>query len=644
MVDFSSDAIVHRSFRTTLRGFDQSEVKAFLRETAEAVAALTAERDRLAAKLQAGDIDDLKQEIEAASQEILSVLEAARAAAESMRERAATEAARWRSDAAAEAERTRREAQADAEHMRTDAWTASEAMLSQVQHETDRVRSETEKEAMRLVGEAERNAHRTAGAGRREAEELIRTARMEAERLVLAAKASHDEIIALATRKAEVAQERTRALEERRDELRRELDSVRAAITAVESELDERREALSSVPVVPAGPENEAKEEWTLGETVRVVRPGQADTRSDELPVVSEPRHRPDPTPELRVLTAAELRSRQQAASPHTPDPAASADDDSSTSLGETGDVELDEDAAMGDGTVPEAVEAEATPTDVESEPSGTDAGSVPPHAEPEFSVDDEAATQQVDDIDGLFARLREPVGTGEQADSRAPVIEEVSGRRPEPRSPAVVSGSDPFEVRDELLLPVSNRALRNLKRQLTEEQNGALEAIRLDESGWRPDSETLEASLRPDLVVLAAESFAAGHAAAERLTGDKLPRPSTPTSNPTGEFVKTLSSELERAVSDGRSHGHGSRELGSDVSRIFRAWRTDETERRLRHYSYLAFNRGLVESLRAGDAAGLRWVVAGRGCAACRELGGRDSFEDPPPAHEGCGCTVVPA
>ena len=634
MVEFSSDAIAHRSFRRSLRGFDQSEVEEFLQETAEAVAALTAERDRLSAQLQTGDAANLRQEIEVVSEEIHSVLEAARSVAETMRERAAADVARWRSEAIAEAEKTRREAQADAEHMRTDAWTTSEALLAQVQRETERIRNETEKESMRLVGEAEREAHRTVGAGRRESEEMVRTARMEAEKLVLAAKASHDEIIEMATRKAEVAQERTRALEERRDELRRELDSVRAAIAAVESELDERREALSSTPSVPEEPEGEPKEEWTPGETVRVVRPGHPDARSDELPVVSEPRPRPDPTPELRVLTAAELRSRQQGQSPRTAEPAAGDDEDSSGPPVETADVMMEEKPSTPDETVPEPVETHPPPTEVEAAPE--EAG-VPPAVETAA----EPASQQMDDVEGLFARLREPVEMGEQADTRA--VDEGSEQPPEPRSTAVASGLDPFELRDELLLPVSNRALRNLKRQLTEEQNNALEAIRLDESGWMPDQETLEASLRPDLVVLAAESFAAGHAAAEKLTGDKLARPPTPKSNLAGEFVKILTSELERAVSDGRSHGHGSRQLGSDVSRIFRAWRTDETERRLRHYSYVAFNRGLVESLRSGEVAGLRWVVAGRGCAACRDLGGRDSFEDPPPAHEGCSCTVVP-
>ncbi|MEX2280203.1 MAG: DivIVA domain-containing protein [Acidimicrobiia bacterium] len=619
MVDFTPDAIAHRSFRTTLRGFDQSEVVAFLSELAEAAAALTAERDRLAATLQTGDAVDLKREIETVSSEVHSVLEAARSAAETMRERAAAETARWRSEAIADAEKSRREAQADAEHLRTDAWTTSEALLSQAQREAEQIKTEAEKESLRLVGEAEREAHRTLGAGRREAEETIRSARMEAEKLVLDARASHDEIIETATRKAEVAQERTRALEERRDELRRELDSVRSAIAAVESELDERREALGATASAPETPPAHAGANWVPGETVRVVRPGHTDARTDELPVVDEPRSRPEPTPELRVLTPEELRRRQQGSdsTPQAPPPEGSDAED------------FEEFFSI-------AVEAEDLPDEVEAD---TPVEETAPDPAPVVE-DRPVPPPVVEDVDGLFARLRDPA----RAEQRAARADEAPLPAPAP-VPATVSPGlevDPFEIRDRLLLPIANRALRNLKRQLTEEQNGALERIRIDHEGWEPDSESLEVNLRPDLIVLVAESFAAGHAAAESLTSSKLSRPVTPTDPIASEFVASLTTDITRVLADGRAHDHGSRQVAADISRVFRAWRTDESERRIRHFAFAAFNRGLVASLPDG-MAGLRWVVAGRGCAKCRDLGGRETVEDIPPAHEGCGCTLVP-
>ncbi|HVR33303.1 MAG TPA: DivIVA domain-containing protein [Acidimicrobiia bacterium] len=613
MVEFSPDALAHRSFRTTLRGFDQTEVRDFLAELGAMLAGLIAERDQLAATLQAGDVVDLKREIEVVSGEVHSVLEAARSAAETMRERAAAETATWRAEAIADAESARRDAHADAEHLRTDAWTTSETLLSQAQREAAGLRAEAEKEAMRLVGESERDAHRHIGAGRREAEETVRTARMEAERIVLEARASHDEIIETATRKAEIAQERTRALEERKDELRRELDSLRAAIASVESELDERREALSLSEVAAEPPAREVRGEWVPGETVRVVRPGPHETRTDDLPVISEPRPLPDPTPELRVLTPQELRSRQDPERSTTPVPTEVSADDASIAS-----VEVEEDQSI-DGEV--------------SQPAADE----PSAKEPE---EPEPAAPALQEVEGLFARLREPISTETAAPASTPAA---SGAASSPSVSVSTLDVDPFEMRDELLLPIANRALRNVKRQLTEEQNAALEAIRIDASAWSPDTDALEASLRPDLVVLSAESFAAGHAAAERLTATKLGRPATPSDSPSPGFAASLASDLDRAMADGRAHEYGARQLASDVSRVFRAWRTDESERRMRHLSLMAFNRGLVESLEAAGSAGVRWIVAGRGCAICRDLAGRDPVEDPPPAHEGCTCTVVP-
>ena len=631
MVEFTPDVIAQRSFRTSLRGFDQTEVREFLASLAERVTELQAERDHLSATMQAADTTDLKDEIETVSREIHSVLESARSAAETMRERAAAETARWRSEATAEAEQTRREAHADAEHLRTDAWTTSEGLLTQAQREAARIRDEAEKESMRLVGEAEREAHRTLGNARRESEEALRTARMEAEKLVLDARASHDEIIESANRKAEVAQERTAALEARRDELRKELDSVRAAIAAVESELDERREALSLAPTPEEQPPPDAGEQWVPGETVRVVRPGHQEVRNENQAVTSDSRPRPEPTPELRVLTPAELRSRQ-----------AKGTDVASDSEPDIEDV--------GEGffsagvEVEEVVEAEAPADEVPDDDappeteSATDLEAAIEETAPEPDEPAAEGRPGLDVLESLFARLRQPVAPAPETEAEPDEV----AREAEDRPVAAVmtaDGPDPFEVRDETLLPIANRALRNLKRQLTEEQNAALESIRIDDKGWEPDAEALAASIRPDLVVLAAESYGAGHRAAETLTGLDLPRPAAPSEQADGGFADGLSADLTRALADGRTHEHGSRQLASDISRIFRAWRTDEAERRVRHLSYVAFNRGVAESLGDRD---VRWVVAGRGCAACRDHGGRP-VEELPPLHEGCACTVVP-
>ena len=47
----------------------------------------------------------------------------------------------------------------------------------------------------------------------------------------------------------------------------------------------------------------------------------------------------------------------------------------------------------------------------------------------------------------------------------------------------------DPDQMRERLLLPLQNRAHREVKRQLTEQQNLALEQFRVTGADWNPDA-----------------------------------------------------------------------------------------------------------------------------------------------------------
>lgn len=237
-------------------------------------------------------------------------------------------------------------------------------------------------------------------------------------------------------------------------------------------------------------------------------------------------------------------------------------------------------------------------------------------------------------DVSGLFSRLRTD-DMPHQSDT-AP-YEPVMSRR------LTASVVDPFEVRDRLLLPIGNRALRNLKRQLTEAQNEALEEIRLDEAHWEPTADSIRTRVKADLVVLFAESFGAGHAAAEEMMGGRVSRPATPRGEVGVDFVDDLVRELVQVLSEGRHAGHGARQLGSSLSRVFRGWRTDQSERRVRDLSLAAYHDGLVRSLELTDVTDLVWRVAGRGCATCRAAGEEHPSDLVPPAHPGCECTVSP-
>jgi DivIVA domain-containing protein len=598
MDQLTPEEITGRSFRQTFRGVDPAEVNEFLGQVAQQFGELLAQRDRLAGRLGEFAERDLRSEFVAVGEEVSGVLESARIAAEGMRDRAATDSARWRTEAMSEAEVERRSATEDAEHLRSDAWHTAEELLRQAQLEARRLVDSAERDALSVLGESEREAHRLTAAGRREAEDVTRAARMESERLGAEATARHDEIVETARRQAEAAQERARALEQRRQELMTELETLRSSLSRMEGELDERRTRLDvnvveEVPEPPAArpsrPDGDTGDNWVPGETVRVI-----------------PRRRPT-----------------------APAPVQSKDPEDV--------VEEAMRRRVPDVPTPEASKAAAQP-----EPSHT---SVPEGTEPSDQPPPAAAPATGDEVADIFTRLRggptQPTAPPVSISSPEPEPEpEPAAAKPDPkRVRKAATAIDPVELRQRLLLPVSNRALRNLKRQLTEIQNDALEELRTSGGEWEPTSAPMEEQIRPDLVVLLSEAFSMGHTAAEEMIGSSFPRPPTPARDEAPTLAGGLVEQLRQVMADGTEEG--SREVAASVSRVFRGWRTDEAERRVTDLASSAYHDGIRATL-AGSRHKLGWVVAGRGCARCREVA-EDADGAAPPLHPGCGCTLVP-
>ena len=592
--DITPDDIRRAEFRAVRRGLDPDQVASFLERVAANVEELEKERERLATKLGEYADRDLASEFESLGREVAAVLQSAREAADSMRERATMDAARWRSEAMAEVEAMRKEARSDAEALRGDAWATGTELLNQSSAEARRVRGEAEQDVLSVMGEAEREAHRLTSTARREAEDVIRAAMMDSEKLASEAKKRHDDLIEQAYRQAESAQERTRALEERREELMLELETVRSTLSRLEGSLEERREDLdlsaesTSVRVVPARTEPD-EETWQLGETVRIIPPAER-----------PPSRGPSVTPDQPRRPAREVRDETRA------DP-------------------FDE---------PEVEEApppepEATPQEIDEPEPAEDA-----RPEPEEELEPQTEPQPgPDDVGALFASLRgTPSATITVHTAAAPEIEEVEA---EAAQPVITPRNEVIEERDARLLPITNRALRGVKKAVTDAQNVALDSLRLDDT-WHPESRVLSEMMRADLKGLWAESYSAGHAAAEEMTGSRLKRKDTPPSNAAETFGDDLAGAVSSALIDA---GDGQREKQSATSRVFRGWRTDEAERRVRQLALVGYHRGLVDSV--GDEDGLQWVASGTPCSACRGAAAAPESHLPP-VHAGCECTLV--
>lgn len=316
-----------------------------------------------------------------------------------------------------------------------------------------------------------------------------------------------------------------------------------------------------------------------------------------------------------------------------------------------------------------------------DAEEQSDEAGGLP-EPEPESAPESQPAP---DPLVGLFAQLREPIPTPEYEPSvessrasdsssqrggaaegdgggRTPDVEEDPESKPQPpvsvptpddeRSPLPGLTVDPFGLRERLLLPAQNRALRIIKRHLVEAQNRALENLRLT-AGWEPDASIVSEEVIDALLVLARESMVAGFAAAAEMTGSgQTPQPdAVEPGDPSVEFGAALIEATQASIARSRDSGAGQRETGSSLSRVFRSWRTDDAERRVQFASRAAYHRGLTAALEELGSNDVTVIVSGRPCPECPGNKGPWTISEGlpgdtamPPARLECACTIVPS
>ena len=632
------DDVASRSFSHSLRGYDPREVDAYLAELSAQVRRMQSKY--LAARQQIGDLEDgdVESHIDATTLEINELLQTSRMAAESMRERAAVDAEAIRSNAGAESDRTLTSADADSFALRKSAWEASTEMVEQVRREIGVLHEQADRDALAIVGEAERNAHKKLAAARRDADTKVRTAGVEAERILLEGRRDCDEMIERATRATEAAQERTKALERRHENLM--------------DELEELRLHRDSPPDPPS--------RGAAG-TVRLIQPGATSPK----PV--------DPSIDVEPSIQFEEQEREPRVAQPRVQRAPFADSSESVRLIDPStvpeEVEVDADEiAVEVARLRSGVSTEETVEDnsVESgDDTGDDADEVdsgggPPSdgASIEPPLDDQAlakawsetppiAAVSKDDLGSLFHELRvtdpppttkprQRVSAGENAVSEDTSVEDLLP--PEP--------INAFEVRDTALLPITNRVLRDIKRQLADVQNLQLDELKNDPANWQPDRDALESRLAQELIVVQRESFSTGYSSASTLLALEvdLARVDAPKGDTT-QFISALFDEVVLTVQASREAGSTAKALGADVSRVYRVWRTDEAERRLRHLAGAAYHNGLLKGLAAGGVKNVR-ISVHDACGACKvraDMGLSVGDSGVLPIHDDCRCTIVP-
>lgn len=602
------------AFSRSLFGYDPLEVRAFVSQMSDRMERLQVQQDSILSGNGLGEEPRIGMVIDSVVGDIAEVLEAARGASRKIRERAEQEAADMLAEAAERARKTVASADADAFALRKSAWDASTDALESMKAEGARLRAAAESDALEIIGNAERKAHRKLVASRRDSENAIQAASAESDRLLGLARAKGREILRAAEDRAESVNDQVAVMEKRHAELRREVEALSAklegpaggsgpsqtstvrVIPPPEPDEDDLTGAFDT-PAIGAGPT--AGGDGSVG-TARTV--GWADG-TESVRLVETPTVRARVDVDALELADEVARLRRQSAR--------------SVTAGEGGSrygVEQSEPREVSLGAV-------ATAT-VHRGVAVKDPGAAGPAAR----LVHEGTP---DDLAQLFLELRKEatIPTGGLGDPSR-------------------SALSPLERYDRRLLPVTNRALRAVKRQLIDIEREHLEGLQESTDGWEPELSQLAHPLVHVLTVMEREAFEQGHSAATELTGSPLPSPREEVEGEGSEsFISGLLDEVAGAVRDARETGHPIREVAKTLSRVYRLWRTDEAERQLRFLAGRSYHRGLVEGLHRAGVEKYRLEVTG-GCTECAAAAPTLFAADEVPflpADTDCRCMLLP-
>ncbi|MET0910009.1 MAG: DivIVA domain-containing protein [Ilumatobacteraceae bacterium] len=626
----SPASVAEAAFGTSRRGFDQNEVKDFLRMVAAELGRLQ-ERERfLERELRTAqtnpDLDNVRFDdatlTRLLGEETARVLSTAREAATEIREKAEQNAARLLSEASDEALRMREEAEVEASRRRSDAASDAEAELAM--------------------------------------------AKQQGREMVNEARAYRERVLSELARRRELAREQIEQLMHGRDRLMQAFERARVVAVDVVAELkplgepDEYVNLSPTTGPVPVMVPNSRRPD----ERLELVADPIADTADATEPVVLRSVE-PPPTEEIALV---EVDDAPSAVDDDLASDAASIEPDAAIET----EAVIEEDAHDLDATAEHDTQEDTA--DVATILPGNEPNdeSIVPDIEPAVQLEpaahegpvDDAPDERDDVVVDLFARLRaesEPaiaadVAAG-HADELAAQDGEVDAARGDERSEA----DSPFRRRDAELTPLIVASAKKLKRVLADEQNDVLDRLRrnvpvrtLDELLPARDAhvDTFAVAIDTELRAAAtagAASVATGRAA--KLNKSAMADAVDAARAALGEWlVNPLRERLDRCVADGSGDNDA---IARSIRSIYREWKTQHIDDQLDDVLRTAHGRAVLSALPAG--APVCWGVDEEH-PACADgddnaLAGCVAAGQPfptghlfAPSHVGCRCLLVPA
>ena len=644
----SPASVADAAFGTSRRGFDQTEVRDFLRMVAAELGRLQ-ERERfLERELRTAqtnpDLDNVNFDdatlTRLLGEETARVLTTAREASTEIREKAEQNAARLLSEASDEAMRMRQEAEVESSRRRADAASDAEAELAM--------------------------------------------AKQQGREMVNEARAYRERVLSELARRRELAREQIEQLMHGRDRLMQAFERARIAAVDVVAELkplgepDEYVNLSPTTGPVPVMLPNSRRPYDTIA--------ADAEAEADDADAVDGPVE-----PEIEAVIEAGVEPDdeteplvREADGADGVDPADAVDVESlDTDDVEPGDID----------------QADIEPADIEiaeHQPSDTEMldAEIEVDADAEIDGDDPAEVDggRDDVVVDLFARIRAEAGADVSAeiadpqpagDEAATDVEAVvdgaveAGPSEAGLSEAGLSedgageagaseagaGADedgeavesPFRRRDAELTPLIVASARKLKRALADEQNEVLDGLRRG-TAVLPARDLHTAKFAEAIDDELRAAAAAGAASVATGPGAELNTSQTTSAIGAGHdalaewLVNPLRDRLERCLADGEGDNEA---IAKSIRSVYREWKTQHIDEQLDDVLRTTHGRAVLAAL--PDGAPVCWGVDAEH-PACADgddnaLAGCVAAGTPfptghlfAPSHTGCRCLLVPA
>jgi DivIVA domain-containing protein len=621
--------IADAAFSTGRRGFDQNEVRDFLRMVSAELLQMQERARFLERELQDAqsntDLSSARMDDETLTrmlgEETARVLNAARESSHEIREKAEQAAAQMLMEAGDEATRLREEAEIEASRRRADAANDAEAELSM--------------------------------------------AKQQGREMVNEARAYRERVLSELARRRELAREQIEQLVHGRDRLMQAFERARLVAVDVVAEmqpLGEPDEYVNLQPSTGPVPVMVARENMTPtvdvdGAVVEAVTVNETATVGDAAsrPIFDGRAGADDIDDGIDADAGVEA--------------ATEIDTETDTNAGEPNDVVVDADApdpdegSFDDVVVDLFARLRGTNRDDADDLDGAEDGDdVHDAAVAEVSATDEASTadepaESDDDADDA-ATIEVAADTDPDA---APEGAEVESEGAEAESEVAVEAT-PFDQRDADLTPLIVASARKLKRVLADEQNEVLDALRRNDPVRDLDALLPWTTHHAERysAVLGDELHAASNAgAALTATNGRTPKLRKAAARQavqqasdtlTRSLVGPLRDRLERCIAEGDGDNPA---ITKKVRAVYRECKTQHIDEQLDDVFRAAHGRGVLASVELGTP--LDWTPdPGHDvCPDCddnRLAGAVPAGQAFPtghlctPAHPGCRCLLVPA